>query len=261
LAHGLLLDTAPAVAGSVLLGGCFAERTLRVRSRRWRMAHLAVAFVCGAFAGYLGSRFSGEPWWVWAVVISMAAVLSCLPLLIEADDPVADVLDATAEQVHEPARTSLAAGAELRRSVDESLLEPAARRQVADTWKNLLRLSEARLRLERSTLHQVSRGSRVDGAAEHATCEPAYPPAAAVLDTLDELIAEHVAGLTTAYVSADAANAASVSLNDLALRSVQSSSEIQTEMSRLLVDRNGDQCAHPRPQVQSSSGPSADQVD
>src|ERR1700730_14297983 len=90
---GVIGSVSPAVAGAVLVAAAFAERTTRVRSRTARAVHVLVALVGGAFAGSLATAFNGSSIPVMLVAVVVAAVLAALPLLVEADDPVAHALD------------------------------------------------------------------------------------------------------------------------------------------------------------------------
>src|SRR5262249_11162871 len=134
-----------------------------------------------------------------------------------------------ADDLSDPAKTSLHEGAELRRAADPTLLDRQAARQVKRTRAALLRLAEARLRLERSVL------SRHRAVLEKATDGPAARPAA-VGKRVDERISEHVPVLTRAYAAVDTARAAEASLDDAALRSVETVGESLDAMSKAIVD-------------------------
>jgi hypothetical protein len=109
--------------------------------------------------------------------------------------------------------------AELRRTVDEDLLDRKTARHAGGTWASLLRLAEARLRLARSPLARKESS-----------------PAEAVLKRVDERIADHVKALSRAYTAAGAAQAAEASLDDTALRSVENAGESLEQVSRAIVD-------------------------
>lgn len=219
-ASGALLDAAPALAGALLVTLCFGERTLRVREQNARLVHLGLSAAAGALAGWLAARYAGADLLVRAVVIVVSAVLTALPLLVPADDPVAFALEDLARDVDPPARDALRAGAELRRDVDESLLDRDSARDAREAWKNLLRLAHARARLERP---------RARGADARQRSE-------AVLRRLDQRIAAHVASLTKMYTAADAASAATLSLDDSALEKVDSAGTSLDEVSKAIVE-------------------------
>ena len=258
--HGVLGTQSPAVAGAVLVALAFAERTTRVRSRNARVIHVLTALVGGALAGSLSSAYSGAastPVFVVAAVV--AAVLAALPLLVDADDPVAHALEEAAQLVAEPAKRSLLDGAELRRNAQEVPLDRATAARVKTTWQSLLRLAEARTRLERTRPQALLRiaaqvaappaSSSTDAPAPTpGTADAADPPAApssttqqasaadAVLGMVDQRIAEHVSVLARAYTAVDAVSAARVGLDDTALKNVQSMGESLDEVSRALVE-------------------------
>jgi hypothetical protein len=216
---GMLAASSPALAGAALAALCFGERTLRVRGGNARLLHLGAALGSGALAGTLTTSFALATLPVRAVAITVAAVLLALPLLVAADDPVAHALDGAAADLGGPTAASLREAAELRRAVDEDLLDAGTTRQVHATWAALLRLTEARVRLARS------RGSRSASAADM------------VVKRVDERIGDHVEALSRAYLAAGAARAAEVSLDDSALRGVESAGESLEEVSRAIVDQ------------------------
>ncbi len=219
-ASGMLAATSPAVAGAALAALCFGERTLRVRGGNARLLHLGAALGGGSLAGSLTTSFALAPLPVRAVAVTVAAVLLALPLLVAADDPVAHALDGAAADLGGATAASLREAAELRRAVDADLLDAPTARQVHATWTTLLRLTEARLRLERSP----APGSLPS-------------PASTVLIRVDERIGDHVKALARAYTAAGAARAAEVSLDDSALRSVETAGDSLEEVSRAIVDQ------------------------
>jgi hypothetical protein len=203
-----------------------------VRGRRAVALHIGAALLGGALAGIAASSFSAAPLTVRAIAVVVAAVLLALPLLIGADDPMAHALDQAASDL-EPggAKTTSAAlreGAELRRAQDDELLDRKTVKQLRRTWASLLRLAEARVRLVRVSERPGS-AAAVSGAVRREAT-------AAVAKRLDERIAEHVAALSKAIAAAGAARAAEVSLDDTALRGVETAGESLEQVSRAIVD-------------------------
>jgi hypothetical protein len=190
------------LAGAALVGLAFAERTTRVRGRRARLAHLGAALAGGAFAGAISSAFVDAQLAVRVVSVVVAAVIVAAPLLVDADDATAHALDAAAALVAEPARTALREGASLRRSAGDVPLDRAATRQVSKTWRSLMRLADARVRLERRLAS-------------------APPPPSAVVAMVDGRIVAHVGALARTFTAVDAARAAHVGIDDSALRGVE----------------------------------------
>ena len=242
-ASGMLLATSPAAAGAAVAGLCFAERSLRVRGQSARLLHLGAAVIGGALAGSLSMSFAMAALPVRAVAVVVAAVLLGLPLLVDADDPVAHTLEGAGADVGGATGAALREAAELRRTVDDDLLDARTGRQARDTWSALLRLTEARLRLSRSPLGARALG-RVDppasteaqGAPRPIGPEGEVSPAAAVLRRVDERITDHVKALARAYTAAGAAKAAEASLDDAALRGVETAGESLEQVSRAIVD-------------------------
>ena len=206
------------LAGAALVGFAMAERSMRVRDRRARLAHVGLAIVGGAIAGGISNAFVSSSIAVRVVAAVVGAVVVALPLLVEADDPLAHALDAASEGVGEPSRAALRDGAALRRTADDVVLDRPAMRQVRQTWRSLLRLAEARVRLERRRT-------------------PGIPAASdAVVAMVDDRIRQHVSALTRAFTAHDAARAANVGLDDSALRNVQNVGESLETLSEAIVE-------------------------
>jgi MFS family permease len=242
---GVLAPVSPAAAGAVLVALAFAERTTRVRGRTGRAVHVLVALVGGALAGSLSTAYTGASLPVFGVAVVVAAVLSALPLLVEADDPVAHALDEASKAVSEPAKRALADGAELRRNAQEVPLDRATSDRVKKTWQSLLRLAEARTRLERTRPKLLLRVGDVTPPTSTTAATPSAPSAGApapssaadqVLAMVDQRIAEHVDVLARAYTAVDTASAAAVGLDDTALKNVESMGESLDEVSRAMVE-------------------------
>ena len=248
LGSGVLSSVSPAVAGAVLVAAAFAERTTRVRSRTARAVHVVVALVGGAFAGSLSNAYTTASMPVFVVAAVVAAVLAALPLLVDADDPVAHALEQAAGLVTEPAKRSLLDGAELRRNSEDVPLDRATAARVKTTWQSLLRLAEARIRLERSRPQALLRiATQITAPVAAPTAEstpsntsaapvPAPSAADAVLGMVDQRIAEHVNVLARAYTAVDAVSAARIGLDDSALKNVESMGDSLDDVSRALVE-------------------------
>ncbi|CAN5908343.1 hypothetical protein BH11MYX4_BH11MYX4_33260 [soil metagenome] len=236
---GVLAPVSPAAAGAVILAAAFAERTTRIRSRTARAVHLLVALVAGALGGSLSTAFTGSSLAVTAVAIVVASVLAALPLLVEADDPVAHALEQAAKGVSEPARAALISGAELRRNAEEVPLDRPTQVRVRKTWQALLRLAEARVRLERSRPKVLVRIAELAPVSSgDALALPAAQPSAAdaVLGMVDQRISEHVTVLAKAYTAVDTARAAAVGIDDAELRNIDSMGDSLEDVSRAMVE-------------------------
>ncbi|MBS2016984.1 MAG: hypothetical protein JST00_29120 [Deltaproteobacteria bacterium] len=229
---GVLASVSPAAAGAVIVAAAFAERTTRVRSKTARAVHVLVALVGGALAGSLSTAFTASSLPVLAVSVIVASVLAALPLLVDADDPVAHALDLAARDVSEPAKASLVSGAELRRQIEDIPLDTATQDRVKKTWQSLVRLAEARVRLEKSRPKTFLRIDVAPPSAGAATTNAAD----AVLGMVDQKIADHVNVLAKAYSAVDTARAAAVGLDDAALKTVEVLGESLEEESRAMVE-------------------------
>lgn len=227
---GILAPLSPAAAGAVLVAAAFAERTTRIRSKTARAVHVLAALVGGALAGSLSAGFATATLPVFVVAVVVGSVLAALPLLVEADDPVAHALDQAAAIVGEPAKKSLSDGAEIRRTTQEVPLDRATQERVRKTWQSLLKLSEARIRLERS------RPTTMIRVATQGAGETPMSTADQVLGMLDQRIAEHVTVLGRAYTAVDTANAATLGLDDTALKTVEPVADSLEEVSRAMVE-------------------------
>ena len=245
---GVLAPISPAAAGAVIVAAAFAERSTRIRSRTARAVHVLVGLVVGALAGSLSTAFSSSSVAVMAVAVVVASVLAALPLLVEADDPVAHALDKAARDVSEPARGALIQGAELRRNAEEVPLDRNTQLRVRKTWQALLRLAEARVRLERSrpkvlvrigesALPALVAANGPASAAAVLALGPAQPSAAdAVLGMVDQRITEHVTVLAKAYTAVDTARAAAVGIDDAELRNMDTMGDSLEDVSRAMVE-------------------------
>jgi hypothetical protein len=218
-ASGVLFSVSPAVGGAALLALAYGERTWRVRGRTARAAHIGLALVGGGLSGALSGAFLSASPAVRGVATTVAAVLAALPLLVDADDPVAHALDGAAEDLKGPVAASLREGAELRRTTHEVPLDGPTTARVRSTWRALLQLAEVRSRLERTK-----------------SARAASSPANAVVDMLDQRIRDHVVALSRAYTAADSAKAAEIGLDDSALRNVETVGDSLEDVSRALVE-------------------------
>lgn len=225
---GLLGALSPALGGAAALALCFAERGTRVRGKGARLLHLGLSLGAGALAGAASSAFAAAPLTLRAVAVTVAAVLAALPLLVEADDPLAHALDAAASEIQGPAQASLREGAALRRSLEGQALDGATRAQVDLTWSTLLRLAETRVQLERGRVAPAGAPPRRE--------KPKATPAEAVMARVDARIADHVAALTRATLAVDAARAAEISLDDGALRRTDALGEDLEQVSKAIVE-------------------------
>lgn len=243
-ASGVLATVSPAAAGAVLVAAAFAERSTRIRSRTARAVHVLAALVGGALAGTLSTSFHASSGAVMAVAILVAAVVSALPLLVDADDPVAHALDQAARAVGEPARAALTSGAELRRNAEEVPLDRATQARVRKIWGSLLRLAEARVRLERSRPQALVRIAELPASTALVTTTTAPMSAAdAVLAMVDQRLGEHVTVLAKAYTAVDTARAAAIGLEDADLRTVDSMGDSLEEVSRAMVEVKAENAA------------------
>ena len=220
LAAALVGPASPAVAGAALVALAYAERTSRVKAGTARLVHVGGALVAGALAGTITAAYGSGSASIRVVASRVAAVLVALPLFVEADDPVAYALDGLAEDCSEEASASLREGAALRRHVDERLLDAAAAREVRASWKALVRLGEARARLERA--RSGGKGTLADAPA-------------AVARRVDQRIGSHVAALRRAYLLADTAHAAEASEDVRALEVVEATGEKLEATSEALL--------------------------
>jgi hypothetical protein len=222
LAAGAVSPGPSAVAGALLLAAAYGERTLRVHGRTAKLVHVAAAACGGAVAGAVVVSFAEAQPAVQAVAVVVAAVVAAIPHLVAADDLVANALDAVAREVGEPVKGALIAGADLRRNADDALLDRATSRTVRGTWRALVRLAEARLRVQRS--RAMRRAAPSHGAAD------------GVLAMLDARISDHVAAIACAYCAVDAVRAAELGLDDAALRTAQSAGEALDQVTSAIVD-------------------------
>ncbi len=247
LAAGVLAGPAPALGCALLLAGVYAERTARVRGRGARVGHVVAALFAGGVAGALADGFAGAAPSTYAVAVVVAAVLAALPLLVEADDPVAHALETLARSVREPSRGALLEGAELRRAASSGAADRQTAKRVKASWASLVRLAEARAKLERSARPTTAPPPALALAGEVEAAPAPAPatgaakrsPAAEVVAMVDRQIADHVAALTRAYAAADTVHAAKLGLDDEALRRAETVGESLEDVGRAIVEVKG----------------------
>ena len=99
----------------------------------------------------------------------------------------------------------------------------------------LLRASNTRCALRVGEAHEHRAARRRGERGQHRAAESAER-AATVVKRVDERIAEHVSVLARAYAAASTAHAAEASLDDAAMRSVESVGESLESMSKAIVD-------------------------
>jgi hypothetical protein len=219
LGAGVMGATSPVAAGAVFVMLVFAERTLRVRGNLPRAAHVLLCLAGGGMSGAITAMYVASAPLVYAVACATAAVVSGLPLLVDADDPVAHLLDVTASALPQPARGALHDGAELRRQTRDVPLDDDVEKSVHNTWKSLVKLANARAKVEPHV-----RGART---SKHVS---------GVVAMLDKRIRDHVTLLSRALTAMDTAEAARLGLDDTALRSVASASDALEATGEAIVD-------------------------
>jgi hypothetical protein len=117
---------------------------------------------------------------------------------------------------------------------------------VKKTWQSLLRLAEARVRLERTRPKTLVRIAELEAApasasvtAPNTALAPAPSASDAVLGMVDQRLSEHVTILSKAYTAVDTARAAAVGLDDADLRTIESMGDSLEDVSRAMVEVKG----------------------
>ncbi len=213
----ILGSVSPAVGGAVLVALAYGERTLRVRTAQGKLLHVGAAFGAGALAGTVATAYGTAASAVHVVAVVVSAVLVTLPQLIDADDPLAHSLEGASKLVEGPAKGSLRDGAELRRQATDIPLDDDAQKLVGNTWTALDKLADVRVRLERTKRD----GNKTSGA---------------IAEMIDGKIRDHVAALGRVYTAADTKRAATVGLDDLALKNVETASASMDDVSEALAE-------------------------
>jgi hypothetical protein len=218
LGAGVMGTTSPAAAGAVFLMLVFAERTMRVRGNVPRAVHVLLSLIAGGMSGAITSMYVNAQPLVYGVACATAAVVAGLPLLIDADHPVAHALDLVAADLPSDVRDRIREGATLLRESQDIPLDADVEKDVQSTWKSLLKLSHARAKVETHARNRT--GKHVQG----------------VVAMLDKRIAEHVSLLSRAFTATDTANAARLGMDDAALKSVKSASLALEASGEAMVD-------------------------
>ena len=218
LGAGVLGATSPVAAGAAFVMLVFAERTMRVRGNIPRAAHVLLSLIAGGMSGAITAMYVGAPTLVFAVACATAAVIAALPLLIDADHPVAHMLDLIAAELPTDVRKSLQEGASLFRETRDLPLDASVTKEVHTAWISLQKLAQARAKIEPHA--RLRSGKHVQG----------------VVAMLDKRIVDHVALLSRAITATDTASAARLGLDDRALRNVESASLVLEANNDAMVD-------------------------
>lgn len=205
-----------ALACAVFFALVFGERTLRIRSNVGKGLHIGLALVGGLLGGFVVQMYLHESPLVFAIASSVAVAAAGLPLLVDADDPVAHHLTQLAAGAGEPAKAGLLRAAELRRAAREISFDTNTDKDVGTIFRALGRLGEARTKLQGSaTSNQTAKG---------------------VLGMLDAKIAQSVAALEKTLTATLAVSAAEAAKDDGALANVEARGAGIEEATQLLAE-------------------------
>lgn len=236
-AGAALRTTSFAASGAVILVCVFAERTLRVRGGVGRAVHVGMALLGGGAAMFLAGSFGARDASLFGVAIAVGTALSALPLLIDADDPVAAELDRISKIVPESVARELRSAAQMRRHGKDVTMDADVAKNVDGTFDTLLRLAEARVR--------VQRASEVDGESGKKV--------AALVDGKIVLCA---AAIRKAFAASDTVQAYATARDDQELHALSAKSESIEEASRTLLEAEADVAAMSLPAVVEVTSPS-----
>jgi hypothetical protein len=216
LSTAMLAPMHAAIAGAAFFTLAYGERASRVAALRSRIAHVALSSIGGAIAATIATSFASADVATRFVAVVVGIAIVSLPTLIDAVDPLAHALEDVAKDVPDPSRTHLIRAASLLSTPNQADLEPRIARDVAQTFRSLLRLAEARARLTRIS--------------------PKAPSALAVATKLDARIVEHTEILERAYSAVSAMTAAELSLDDPSLRKIDDTSDALEAISKAIAD-------------------------
>lgn len=229
-AGAALRGTSAAAAGAIVLVSVFVERTLRVRGGIGRTVHLGAALLTGGAAMFITETFRVRDPSLFCVAIAVGTALCALPLLIDADDAMAAELDRVSKVVPNPAAEELRAAAQMRRRVKDVVMDADVAKNVEGTFETLLRLAEARVRIQRV--------SEVDGDSGRK-----------VAALVDGKIALCATAIRKAFAASDAVRAYATARDDQELHALSAKSESIEEVSRTLLEAEADVAALSMPVV------------
>ena len=233
-----LRGTSFVVAGAVVLAAVFAERTLRVRGGVGRTVHLGASLLAGSAAMFLAQAFGARDMSLFGVAIAVGTALCALPLLIDADDAVAAELDRISKVVPANVAQELRNAAQMRRRAKDVAMDADVAKNVDGTFETLLRLAEARVRVQ---------------AASESDGESAQKVAALV----DGKISLCASAIRKALAASDAVRAYATARDDQELHALSATSESIEEVSRTLLEAEADVAALSMPVVGRASQPPA----
>ena len=223
-AGAALRTTSFAASGAVILVCVFAERTLRVRGGVGRAVHLGMALLGGGAAMFLAGSFGARDASLFGVAIAVGTALCALPLLIDADDSIAAELDRISKILPEAIARELRSAAQMRRHGKDVAMDADVAKNVEGTFETLLRLAEARVR--------VQRASEVDGESGQKV--------AALVDAKITLCAT---AIRKAFAASDTVRAYATARDDQELHALSAKSESIEEASRTLMEAEADVAA------------------
>ena len=229
-----LRGTSFVVAGAVVLAAVFAERTLRVRGGVGRTVHLGASLLAGSAAMFLAQAFGARDMSLFGVAIAVGTALCALPLLIDADDAVAAELDRISKVVPANVAQELRNAAQMRRRAKDVAMDADVAKNVDGTFETLLRLAEARVRVQ---------------AASESDGESAQKVAALV----DGKISLCASAIRKALAASDAVRAYATARDDQELHALSAKSESIEEVSRTLLEAEADVAALSMPVVGRAS--------
>lgn len=179
LAHHLLVDASPTLAGAAFVTLVLAPRALRAPSARMRAAHVTTSALGGALASLVALRYGGDATTaVRVAAVVVAGLLAAASLALPADDVVAYGLAALAKELPGATGDHLLRASLLRRRVAESpaveALAEATAARVEQAWRALAEVAAQRVAagalaapvLDRRIEQHVEGLERIHAAAE-----------------------------------------------------------------------------------------------
>ncbi len=199
---------------AIATAGVFFERTLRIRTRRARVLHVALSAISGTVAVFVARSHSGATWPLNASALAFGIVVLAAPFLIEADDAMAARLAWAARVIGGNTGARLEQAAQLRRQSVHVPLDLSTRRTEVAAWQSLARVAEARVRL--SATHRV-------------------PFAVRIVERIDSDLERYVVSLARLFSAAFAVRAMRDVAGDIAFDNVQVAGSALEEVQRVLV--------------------------
>jgi hypothetical protein len=221
--HDAMRSDFAILAGAAFAAMVYVERTLQMPTRKRQALHTGLALAGGGLASAVIANYQTAAPSLLAVALAVGVALFCLPLIVDADDPMAQALERTAHLLPASPASALREAAHLKRGSETASISSASRETVQKALESILKLGETRAQITRTIgLSLGDEGSR------------------SVAEVLDKKILSHVDVVKRAFAAADAVHAIVRNADTSAVDSLAATGESLDEVRKALSGTSGD---------------------